>query len=393
MKRLMSNKCKMMISFVISMIFILYSITVFAGSFENGEMEFFSGDYVSAYKNLKIAADQGNGKAAYYLGLLYKNGNGVKKSDEQANYWFTKGAQAGDPDALDFLGLVKNDPEVRQQQSSTTTTPAKSVSTVQKQPYQSSMRDVESAYKRGDFHQAFTLIVPIAEAGNQDAQYNLGVFYTEGIGVSKSNSQALGWFLRSANQGHAGAQFNLANMYREGKGVAQSAQDALSWYRRAADQNYAKAYISLGLLYAGGHGVEFSFQNAEKWLRKAGDQGDADGYFYLANIFHSFLGSKNEDEALTLYGKAATLGNIEANGKIASIKRDRAKWAAQKAEYDREHPESVAGNHSWKDGQTEITQRINGQNACKRIRSDDPRLSTFGYYVGTGPNAKFIKCF
>ena len=51
-----------------------------ADTYDDAVRAFISKDYVKAQKILKPLADQGNGKALYSLGLLYANGQGVKKN-------------------------------------------------------------------------------------------------------------------------------------------------------------------------------------------------------------------------------------------------------------------------------------------------------------------------
>ena len=41
-----------------------------------------------------------------------------------------------------------------------------------------------------------------AEQGDAEAQYNLGVMYREGMGVTEDDVQAIYWFTKAAEQGH-----------------------------------------------------------------------------------------------------------------------------------------------------------------------------------------------
>ena len=45
------------------------------------------------------------------------------------------------------------------------------------------MDDADAAIKRRDYATAVRLIRPLAEQGNANAQYSLGVFYDNGLGV------------------------------------------------------------------------------------------------------------------------------------------------------------------------------------------------------------------
>ena len=89
----------------------------------------------------------------------------------------------------------------------------------------------------------------LAEQGDVEAQFNLGLSYDEGQGVTQNYKEAVKWYRRAANQGDASAQFNLALMYYEGKGVAQSYKETAKWYRLAAKQGLTDPKFSLALTY------------------------------------------------------------------------------------------------------------------------------------------------
>ncbi|WP_432760534.1 tetratricopeptide repeat protein [Neisseria lactamica] len=52
------------------------------------------------------AAEQGNAKAQFNLGLMYANGQGVRQDDAQAVQWFRKAAEQGFADAQYNLGVM-----------------------------------------------------------------------------------------------------------------------------------------------------------------------------------------------------------------------------------------------------------------------------------------------
>ena len=58
-----------------------------------------------------------------------------------------------------------------------------------------------------------------ANAGDADAQYNLGVCYNVGHGVPQDSVQGAAWIRKAAEQGLVGAQFNVGLMYAYGRGV------------------------------------------------------------------------------------------------------------------------------------------------------------------------------
>ncbi len=78
------------------------------------------------------------------------------------------------------------------------------------------------AYQRGDYATAYREWFPLAEAGDAEAQFNLGIMYDLGQGVAQSKVRAATWYRRSAEQGFAAAQYNLAVMFANGEGVPQN---------------------------------------------------------------------------------------------------------------------------------------------------------------------------
>ena len=97
------------------------------------------------------------------------------------------------------------------------------------------------AYKNEDYETSHNLILPLAEKGFAQAQYNLGVMYFNGKGVVKNYSNAIKWWNLAADQGSDKAQYTLGLMYEEGKGVNKNLKTAKTWFQLASNQGLAKA--------------------------------------------------------------------------------------------------------------------------------------------------------
>lgn len=87
---------------------------------------------------------------------------------------------------------------------------------------QAGLAEGVEAIGKGDFKAALVQLQPLAEQGNADAQFNLGLMYFNGTGVPQDDQLALKWFRLSADQGDAFAQFALGNMYYMGRGVTRN---------------------------------------------------------------------------------------------------------------------------------------------------------------------------
>ena len=81
--------------------------------------------------------------------------------------------------------------------------------------------DAVESLEREDYETAYKLFLPLAEQGDADAQFNLGVMYDEGDGVPQDYKEAFKWYRLAAEQGDAFAQFELGVMYDERLGVPQ----------------------------------------------------------------------------------------------------------------------------------------------------------------------------
>ena len=139
----------------------------------------------------------------------------------------------------------------------------------------------------------------LAEQGDANAQYNLGVLYdyrrntsdyrdgklhVKGLPENENQSAetAMKWYRLAAEQGYAPAQNNLGRMYYEGQGVPEDNKTALKWYRLAVEKGYAEAQYNLGKMYQKGNGVPKDYKTALKWYRLAAEQGESSAQFTLA---------------------------------------------------------------------------------------------------------------
>ena len=132
----------------------------------------------------------------------------------------------------------------------------------------------QEAYMSGDYETALTEWQPLAEEGNADGQYGMGLLYGNGFGVMMDDAQALHWYGLAAGQGHAEAQVNLAVMHANGWGVSQSDDEAFKWYSLAAEQGVIQAQMSLGKMYFNGFGAAKDYVQAHKWFNIAAQLGD-----------------------------------------------------------------------------------------------------------------------
>jgi hypothetical protein len=69
----------------------------------------------------------------------------------------------------------------------------------------------------------------LADAGDAEAQYWIGIRYATGTNVAQNYTEAAKWFLRAAEQGHVQAQARLGSYYWSGLGVPKDLNKAYFW--------------------------------------------------------------------------------------------------------------------------------------------------------------------
>ncbi len=97
------------------------------------------------------------------------------------------------------------------------------------------------SYLQGDYEAALQEWRPLAELGDAEAQYNLGVLYDEGACLKQDLGIAAEWYHKAAEQGFVDAQANLGMMYYHGQGVDRDHGKAAHWLERAASSGDSEA--------------------------------------------------------------------------------------------------------------------------------------------------------
>ncbi|MGQ0812360.1 MAG: tetratricopeptide repeat protein [Nitrospiraceae bacterium] len=137
--------------------------------------------------------------------------------------------------------------------------------------------------------------------GNDDCQLALGVLYEYGAGVPKSDSQAVPWYRKSADQGNPIGQKTLGLMYELGKGVPENWAEAARLCARSAEK-YRDSAHALARMYEFGMGVPQDRARAIEWFKKAAKLGHPEGnrWSLWLNDYTNCIGFRNAQEQQTL---------------------------------------------------------------------------------------------
>lgn len=176
--------------------------------------------------------------AQYMLGVMHANGEGIPQDYSEAVSWYYLAAQQGHAGAQNNLGVM---------------------------------------YYRGrgvpaNLIRAYKWLSLASAGGDTTAAANSKVVAAHMTPKQLEQAQS---FVDAARQGNVKAQFDLGVKYANGRGVSRDYREAASWYYLAAQQGYANAQNNLGLMYYRGLGVPANLIQAYKWLSLAGTAGYA----------------------------------------------------------------------------------------------------------------------
>lgn len=176
-----------------------------------------------------------------------------------------------------------------------------------------------------DSDKAFGLYKISAEKGNENSALKLGNTFYLGRGVEKNYADALKWYKISAQKGNYAAQYNIGLMLEEGTGIKKNIIKAFEYYKKSGEQGYGPAQYALGKMYLKGEGTPQNFNAAIRWHKLAADQGDFDAQMDLARLFsntsmrglpYSMVG------AHMYYNLVSAYANTQALKDEASLRRE-----------------------------------------------------------------------
>ncbi len=87
-----------------------------------------------------------------------------------------------------------------------------------------------------------------AMRGSLEAQVNLGICYSQGLGVEQNYEEAIKWFQRAAEAEHPAGKMNLAISYYEGEGVEQDKEKGGAAFNRGCPIYAGRAVLTGAML-------------------------------------------------------------------------------------------------------------------------------------------------
>lgn len=130
------------------------------------------------------------------------------------------------------------------------------------------------AYSATDYETAIAEWQPLADEGDAEGCFGMGLLYGNGFGVDMNDELALKYYGIAAEKGHAEAQYNLGVMHQNGWGVPLNEEEGMKWFRLAAEQGISGAQMALGRHYAMDFADSYDPVEAYKWFALAAKLGD-----------------------------------------------------------------------------------------------------------------------
>ncbi len=145
-----------------------------------------------------------------------------------------------------------------------------------------------------------------------EAEFKLAQCYFKGELVAKSESNAVEYYIKSAQHGNAMALYNLGLCAEYGISLEKDEARAFGYYMSASLAENAKAQYKLAECYLYGTGVDYDKEEAEKWYEKAAQHGNSKAQAALGSIYFTRDDRKNDKEMIRLLSAAAEKGETLA---------------------------------------------------------------------------------
>ncbi len=279
-------------------------------------------DFLKAARYLNSALNAGNSEAYYYLGMLYRYGNGVQRCNKTAFDYFEKGSRSKDPKAMGELSVCYMFGEGVEVNSALASAYSK---------LSAEGGDPHGMFQRAE-HKLFGIItdknIKVAfdyakkahEKGNNAAKMTLATCYFHGLSVEQDLPEAIKLFTECIEGGAYSCIVNLAPCYEHGFGVDVDCEKAAELYKTGSEMASSlwrrqSIQAFYGLCLVRGRGMKQDVEKGWALIRDSVQSNKDTGWFAQGECYRYGYGvHKNLDLAVQSY-KKATRADIDAYGK------------------------------------------------------------------------------
>ena len=169
------------------------------------------------------------------------------------------------------------------------------------------------------YAQSFAEFKPLADKGDERAQYYVAYMYLNGLGVIQNTQNGVDYLNRSKDQEYEKALSLLGYLHSIGKFVELDKKKALDFYLKAAELEDNDALLNLGVMYYTADGVKQDTDKAIEYFQRVDLVSNPVVGRYLADIYQYQSDVKLRKKAKELYMLAASNGDLGAFHSLASI--------------------------------------------------------------------------
>ena len=274
--------------------------------------------HAQTFTELKKSAENGNLVSQYQLGLYYQQ----NKKQELAVRWFQSASIQGFQAAQFSLALcLINGKGITEDKNLGINWAMKSA----KQGFPFAQEFLAKSYSAGyilnkDSQEAFNWWLRLANNSQiqefpnisghlellQEAQFEVGLCYANGIGVDTDLKKSLEWLNKSAKNGYPDGLYAVGYAYLRGTGTKQDYKKAFQYLTEGANKKSSNAQYWLGCMYEAGIGTGKNMKEAKRWWTEAANQGMPDAEIALGQTYE--FGKEmpqDNNKAIEWYTKAA----------------------------------------------------------------------------------------
>ncbi|KAI8880317.1 HCP-like protein [Backusella circina FSU 941] len=323
--------------------------------------------YPKAVCFYSAAVKKDHDDAMYQLARIYHLGRGVKRDYQKAYDLYIRASEFGHSESIRILNITNLSAEdfyIENDEATSDRHSGELMNTLSMIKIVAEKGNIDLQYKLGIFYmtnkrhlnykEALQWLQMASSNGNTDAIYQLGLLYENGQGTIKNYNAAYQLYSQAKEKGHGDAIYRLGIAYQYGLGVAIDTFEAVSCYTHSAELGSSESQYTLGKLYDSGELVEKNALKALEWYTRAYlngnldvikdlyhlyDENPLDSYFYkklfriISNIERTF---KSDDyDYYPFYGSAyVKLGTMYFHGQGITINHTKALTYFLKAYYD-----------------------------------------------------------
>ncbi|MCL2032640.1 MAG: sel1 repeat family protein [Methanomassiliicoccaceae archaeon] len=193
---------------------------------------------------------KGNGELFYWIGRNFEYGLfNVEFDLFEAGRWYKMGADMGHEKCLmcwqyvlSALAGGKHD-SLEERESILMNADVEKEKLAREQ----ALNAADYFFEIGNEENAFKNYTISAELGDPLSMFTLAMMYHAGIHVKRNDRKALELMMKASVAGSEDAQFTIGTFYEEGMGLKKSLDEAIRYYTMAAANGYLTAYYRLSL--------------------------------------------------------------------------------------------------------------------------------------------------